>query len=110
MVRTVILLLITFLGLTIPNFGPILDLIGASATLLTVLIFPVIFFFYLKAAGNMHNEKMEKSASKMKKLLTNMNNSPMKALDKETDVTEPIDQYPRSTFKQMLEYNDRKYA
>ncbi|KAI6234056.1 Lysine histidine transporter 1 [Aphelenchoides fujianensis] len=36
-------------GLTIPSFGPLLNLVGASTTLLTVLVYPVLFYMQVPA-------------------------------------------------------------
>jgi hypothetical protein len=81
------------LALSVPNFGPIIDLIGASTTLVTGLIFPVIFYFYLNAAGNLH-----KVIEKMSKL---QNNKAINKGNKELD-------FPRPAFNEMLQYNDKR--
>jgi hypothetical protein len=80
-----------FVSLTIPSFGPILDLSGACKVL-PVLIFPIIFYFYLNAAGNMRDIAVNR-----------------KSLGNGTDkVTNEEAEYPLPTFKQMLQYNEKR--
>lgn len=38
-----------FCALSVPNFGPLMDLVGATASLLTALVFPCVFYMTLKA-------------------------------------------------------------
>lgn len=47
LIRTLILILVLFIGQSIPNFGPILSFIGGSAVALTSFILPCIFYVLL---------------------------------------------------------------
>ncbi|KAI6196260.1 hypothetical protein M3Y94_01087000 [Aphelenchoides besseyi] len=49
LVRTGVLLLITFVAESVPNFGPLINLIGASTFTLTCVIFPSLFYCFLRA-------------------------------------------------------------
>ncbi|KAI6184575.1 Aa-trans domain-containing protein [Aphelenchoides bicaudatus] len=89
-VRTGVLFVVTFLAVSVPSFGPIIDLVGATTTLLTVLIFPPLFYFCLTASGNIHAENTEKSLSK-----------------KVTGSDEKADAYPVVSFKEMIRYNSK---
>uniref|UniRef100_A0A1I8A1A1 Aa_trans domain-containing protein n=1 Tax=Steinernema glaseri TaxID=37863 RepID=A0A1I8A1A1_9BILA len=51
-VRTVLLIAVLFSALSVPTFGPILNLIGGSAVALTSAIMPCLFNLYLKALDN----------------------------------------------------------
>ncbi|KAI6179151.1 Aa-trans domain-containing protein [Aphelenchoides besseyi] len=79
-VRTSTLLTILFTGLTIPSFGPLLNLVGSSSTLLTVLVYPVLFYLYLMAAEKVRTEKKVKNANS--------------------------DSYPTVTFMEMIQHTD----
>ncbi|KAJ6220430.1 hypothetical protein RDWZM_006242, partial [Blomia tropicalis] len=47
LLRTCILLLMTFLALTFPNFGEVLDLIGSTTIVLLSFILPLVFYIKL---------------------------------------------------------------
>ncbi|CAD5227811.1 unnamed protein product [Bursaphelenchus xylophilus] len=51
-VRTLTMLAVVFVAESVPNFGPLLDLVGGSTMTMTGLIFPCLFFLRLNAAGN----------------------------------------------------------
>jgi vesicular inhibitory amino acid transporter len=46
-IRSLVLLLVLFIAQSIPNFGPILSLIGGSTTALTSFILPCVFYVLL---------------------------------------------------------------
>ncbi|CAI4221793.1 unnamed protein product [Auanema sp. JU1783] len=48
--RSFILCMVVFVGLSIPDFGVFLDLVGATTMSLMSMILPSIFFLYLKAS------------------------------------------------------------
>jgi len=52
LVRGGIMVAIAFVSETLPNFGPVINLIGASTFTLTCIIFPNLFYLYLKAREN----------------------------------------------------------
>lgn len=66
-----------------------LELFGASTTLLTALVFPVLFYLYLTASGRMRDEQVA---------LT------LKEKPSESDT--PIE-YPKVNFKEMIKNNKR---
>ncbi|GMT01171.1 hypothetical protein PENTCL1PPCAC_23345, partial [Pristionchus entomophagus] len=47
--RTIIMIAVLLMALTVPKFGPILDLIGGSTVTLTTMILPGIFYLSLVA-------------------------------------------------------------
>ncbi|CAD5221389.1 unnamed protein product [Bursaphelenchus okinawaensis] len=47
--RTSVMALQIFSALSVPNFGALMDLVGATASLLTALFFPCLFYLTLKA-------------------------------------------------------------
>ncbi|EGT39885.1 hypothetical protein CAEBREN_25444 [Caenorhabditis brenneri] len=47
-VRSILFWFVIFIGLTIPHFGPVLDLIGASTMVLMTLILPPIFYLSIR--------------------------------------------------------------
>ena len=49
MVRTGILCLVAFVAESVPNFGPVVNLIGASTFTLTSVVLPPVFYAFLKA-------------------------------------------------------------
>jgi hypothetical protein len=93
LVRFVVWLSILFTGLTIVNFGALLDLVGATSTLASVLLYPPLFYFYLNASGNIRDEKMLAAGKQIKK---NSNS--------ETTAEFP---YEIPTFRQVLQYNSK---
>ncbi|KAH7724128.1 Protein Y32F6A.4 [Aphelenchoides avenae] len=56
-VRTGVMVAIVFVAESVPTFGPLLDLMGGSTVTLTSLIFPVIFYIYLRAGETRREEK-----------------------------------------------------
>lgn len=46
-----------FLAETIPSFGPLLDLVGASTMTLTSCFFPALFYLFLRAKEEKADEK-----------------------------------------------------
>ncbi|KAH7712139.1 Protein Y32F6A.4 [Aphelenchoides avenae] len=57
LVRSGVLLSVVFVGESVPTFGPVLDLVGGSTLTLTSLVFPCIFYIYLRAAEEKAGEK-----------------------------------------------------
>ncbi|KAI6226505.1 Amino acid transporter, transmembrane family-containing protein [Aphelenchoides fujianensis] len=49
LVRSGVLFLILFVAESVPNFGPVIDLLGASTFTLTGVIFPSLFYCFLHA-------------------------------------------------------------
>jgi hypothetical protein len=43
---------VIFVAETVPNFGPVLNLMGASTVTLTCVIFPPIFYLFLTTREN----------------------------------------------------------
>lgn len=60
LVRTGMMLAVVFVAESLPTFGPLLDLVGASTLTLTSLVFPCFFYLYLTVADDMAQEKGEK--------------------------------------------------
>uniref|UniRef100_A0A0N4YAV5 Aa_trans domain-containing protein n=1 Tax=Nippostrongylus brasiliensis TaxID=27835 RepID=A0A0N4YAV5_NIPBR len=56
-VRTGCMLTVVFIGESIPNFGPLLDLVGGSAQTLSSIILPALFYLFL-VTGRIKEEKM----------------------------------------------------
>lgn len=50
--------IVLFVAETVPNFGPLLGLIGGSTVSLTSLVFPCLFYIYLEAGTNAHQERL----------------------------------------------------
>jgi len=94
-VRTGVMALLLFFSLSLPNFGPLLDLVGASTTLLTVLIYPVLFYLYLNASGRIYEEKKALAMSSKNNVDSNRS---------------AIEEYPRPTFVEMIRYNNRLFV
>ncbi|VDK18668.1 unnamed protein product [Anisakis simplex] len=46
-----------FIAETIPNFGPLLDLVGGSTITLTALVFPCLFYLYLSVGEDAMNSE-----------------------------------------------------
>lgn len=40
---------VVFVAESVPNFGPVLDLVGGSTLTLTSLVFPCMFYVYISA-------------------------------------------------------------
>jgi len=91
LVRTGVMLAIVFTALSLPNFGPLLNLFGATTTLLTVMVFPVIFYLYLTASGGVYDEQ----AALLKKVDETSN----------SEVTVP--EYSVPSIKQVIRYNNK---
>jgi hypothetical protein len=49
LVRALTMTAVILVSETFPNFGPVIDLIGASTLTLTCIIFPNLFYVYIKA-------------------------------------------------------------
>ncbi|KAI6243247.1 Amino acid transporter, transmembrane family-containing protein [Aphelenchoides fujianensis] len=49
LLRTAMMLAVIFTAESVPSFGPVLNLMGASTVTLTCVIFPPIFYLYLNA-------------------------------------------------------------
>jgi len=56
--RGAVMLAAIFVAESIPTFGPMLDLIGGSTLTLLNLIFPCLFYLYLKAQSGEHDGKI----------------------------------------------------
>ncbi|ULT99716.1 hypothetical protein L5515_003634 [Caenorhabditis briggsae] len=78
LVRTVLFWFVIFIGLSIPHFGPVLDLIGASTMVLMTLILPPIFYLSIRTQEVIWLQENEKNE----------------------DVAEP--HHERVTFKEIL--------
>jgi hypothetical protein len=52
LVRGSIMIGVILVATTFPNFGPLINLIGASSFTLTCIILPNLFYLYLKAREN----------------------------------------------------------
>lgn len=50
------MLAVVFVAESLPTFGPLLDLVGGSALMLTSLVFPCFFYLYLKVAEQLQEE------------------------------------------------------
>ncbi|PAV65517.1 hypothetical protein WR25_04139 [Diploscapter pachys] len=59
-VRTSLVIAIAFAAESVPNFGPLLDLVGGSTLTLTSVIFPCLFYLFLTA----YKEKEEDTGVK----------------------------------------------
>lgn len=55
--RGMVLLAAVFMAETIPNFGPLLSIVGASTMTLTAVFFPVVFYLYLRTKEEKADEK-----------------------------------------------------
>ncbi|CAD5220294.1 unnamed protein product [Bursaphelenchus okinawaensis] len=56
LVRTMTMVAVVFVAESIPNFGPLLDLIGGSSMALSGLVFPCLFYLRLKASSAENND------------------------------------------------------
>ena len=56
-VRSGVLFVVVFVAESVPNFGPLLNLVGGSAVTLSSVIFPSIFFLYLTAGDKVLDEE-----------------------------------------------------
>ncbi|VDL79257.1 unnamed protein product [Nippostrongylus brasiliensis] len=61
-VRTGCMLGVVFAGESIPNFGPLLDLVGGSAQTLSSVILPALFYLFL-VSGQRMKEKLGRHPS-----------------------------------------------
>ncbi|VDK58862.1 unnamed protein product [Anisakis simplex] len=57
LVRTFVMMAVGFIAETIPNFGPLLDLVGGSTITLTALVFPCLFYLYLSVGEDAMNSE-----------------------------------------------------
>ena len=48
LLRTVVMIIIIFIGETVPKFGKILSLIGGSSVTIMTFVFPPLFYWKLK--------------------------------------------------------------
>ncbi|CAD5221411.1 unnamed protein product [Bursaphelenchus okinawaensis] len=55
-VRTGVMMVVTFAALSVPQFGALMDLCGATGNMLTALVFPCLFYLRLRA-GEDHEAK-----------------------------------------------------
>uniref|UniRef100_A0A7I4YRL9 Aa_trans domain-containing protein n=1 Tax=Haemonchus contortus TaxID=6289 RepID=A0A7I4YRL9_HAECO len=85
LVRSVLFWTVIFVALSLPNFGPLLDLIGASTMSVMTMIMPSIFYLFLCASNN------------KRKTLIKEGNRPADAPDNEG-----------ATFKDILNYVPRR--
>lgn len=53
LIRTIIMGLIIFLATTIPNFHTIMSLFGGSTVAFTSVVFPGLFYLYIKTGEKM---------------------------------------------------------
>ena len=58
--RTVVVALLLLLGLSLPDFGAILDLIGATTITILNFIFPPIFYLILAKKADENKEWKER--------------------------------------------------
>ncbi|PAV72027.1 hypothetical protein WR25_22459 [Diploscapter pachys] len=49
-IRTFLFWMIIFIGLTLPHFGPMMDLIGSSTMSLASIILPPLFYLFIRAS------------------------------------------------------------
>lgn len=47
---------VVFAAESVPNFGPLLDLVGGSTLTLTSIVFPCVFYLYLAANDKKSDE------------------------------------------------------
>lgn len=52
LVRTGMMCIVVFAALSVPQFGALMDLCGATGNMLTALVFPCIFYLRLKAGDS----------------------------------------------------------
>lgn len=53
------MLVVVLVGEILPNFGPMLNLIGGSMLALTSLIYPCVFYLYLSVGEKLECERQE---------------------------------------------------
>jgi hypothetical protein len=58
--RIGVMIAVVFVAESVPSFGPLLDLIGSSAMTLNSLIFPCLFYMYLRTKEHKAEEEMQK--------------------------------------------------
>lgn len=56
-VRSCVMLCAVFVAESVPNFGPLLNLVGGSTATQCSLIFPTVFYLYLNAADKEFDEQ-----------------------------------------------------
>lgn len=52
-----------FIAETVPNFGPVLDLIGGTAASMTSMVFPCLFYLYLATRQQIQAEQNSRQQS-----------------------------------------------
>lgn len=57
---------VIFVAESIPNFGPLLNLIGGSLFTLSCVIFPPVFYLFLRAREEKIKEKGDDSPATLK--------------------------------------------
>ncbi|CAD5231820.1 unnamed protein product [Bursaphelenchus xylophilus] len=55
-VRTGVMAILVFAAESVPNFGPLLDLVGGSTLTLTSILLPCVFYTFLKTAEEEHTQ------------------------------------------------------
>ncbi|CAD5224650.1 unnamed protein product [Bursaphelenchus okinawaensis] len=61
-VRTVVMGILVFVAESVPNFGPLLDLVGGSTLTLSSILLPCIFYTFLKTAEEEHAKQNDPKA------------------------------------------------
>nr|CAD2177553.1 unnamed protein product [Meloidogyne enterolobii] len=56
-IRTFVMLAVVFIALTVPSFGPILNLMGGTCVSLISAVMPCLFYLYLHASEDKSNPK-----------------------------------------------------
>ena len=54
LIRSCVMISVVLVGISVPSFGVLLDLVGGSTITTMALVFPAIFNLYLKAAAKKH--------------------------------------------------------
>lgn len=57
MIRSCVMLCAVIVAESVPNFGPLLNLVGGSTATQCSLIFPTVFYLYLNAADSEFDEQ-----------------------------------------------------
>ncbi|KAF7635251.1 Aa_trans domain-containing protein [Meloidogyne graminicola] len=62
-IRTSVMIILVFVALTVPSFGPILNLMGGTCVALISAVMPCLFYLYLHALED--NPKLEKDIKRL---------------------------------------------